>query len=67
MITGNSVGLTSIIKNIQKGLSDIWGIFTYFMNFVNQIFSVLPSEYRTVLVASFSIGCILGVLKIFKS
>ena len=67
VITGNSVGLTSIIKNIQKGLSDIWGIFTYFMNFVNQIFSVLPSEYRTVLVASFSIGCILGVLKIFKS
>ena len=64
-ITGNTVGLSGIVKNVQSKLSEIWNIFTYFMSFVNQIFSVLPDEIRTVLVASFSIGCILGLIKIF--
>lgn len=65
-ITGNSVGLTAILKNVKSKLSEIWSIFTYFMTFVNQIFSVLPEEIRTVLVASFTIGCVLGLIKILK-
>ena len=66
-ITGNSTGLSSIVKNVQNKLSEIWNIFTYFMSFVNQIFSVFPDEFRTVLLASFTIGCVLGLIKILKA
>lgn len=67
IITGETIGLSAILKNIQQKLSEIWNIFTYFMSFVNQIFSVLPEEIRTVLVASFTIGCVLGLIKILKA
>ena len=58
-------GLDSAIKNTQQKMSEIWNTFTYFTAFVGQIFSSLPGEVQTILLSAFTVGIILGLIKIF--
>lgn len=58
-------GLDSAIKNIQQRMSEIWNTFTYFTDFVGQIFSSLPTEVQTILLSAFTVAIILGLIKIF--
>lgn len=58
-------GLDGAIKGIQQKMGEIWDTFTYFTQFINQIFSVLPQELRIVLVSGFTIMIVLGLIKIF--
>ena len=58
-------GLDGAIKGIQQKMGEIWDTFTYFTQFINQIFSVLPEELRIVLVSGFTIMIVLGLIKIF--
>ena len=64
-VTPGSGGLDSAIKNVQNKMSEIWGTFTYFTSFINQLFATLPVELRTVLISAFTIAIILGLIKIF--
>lgn len=58
-------GLDSAIKNVQQKMSEIWNTFTYFTDFINQIFSVFPDEVKTILLSAFTIMIIIGLIKIF--
>lgn len=60
-----SEGLDSAIKNVQQKMSEIWNIFTYFTDFVGQLFSSLPAEVQTILLSAFIVAIILGLIKIF--
>ena len=57
--------MDSAIKNVQQRMSEIWNTFTYFTDFVGQIFSSLPTEVQTVLLSAFTVAIILGLIKIF--
>ena len=58
-------GLDSAIKNTQQKMSEIWNTFTYFTDFINQIFSVFPDEVKTILLSAFTIMIVIGLIKIF--
>ena len=58
-------GLDSAIKGTQQKMSEIWNTFTYFTDFINQIFSILPDEVKTILLSAFTIMIIIGLIKIF--
>lgn len=60
-------GLDNAIKNAQQKMSEIWNTITYFTDFINQIFSSLPTEIRTILVSAFTIMITIGLIKIFVS
>ena len=64
-VTPGTGGLDSAIQNVQNKMSEIWGTFTYFTSFINQLFATLPVELRTVLISAFTIAIILGLIKIF--
>lgn len=64
----NSTGtFEDIVKNIGTTLSGIWDSFVYFMNFVTKMFNTLPAEFRAISITTFSVGCVLGIIKIIKS
>lgn len=58
-------GLDSAIKNVQQKMSEIWNTFTYFTDFINQIFNVFPDEVKTILLSAFTIMIIIGLIKRF--
>ena len=58
-------GLDTAIKNVQQKMSEIWNTFTYFTDFINQIFSVFPDEVKTILLSAFTIMIVIGLIKIF--
>lgn len=58
-------GLDSAIKKAQQKMSEIWNTFTYFTDFINQIFSVFPDEVKTILLSAFTIMIVIGLIKIF--
>lgn len=58
--------LSSIVDNLSSTLDGIWSSFTTFMGFVTKIFNTLPIEFRTIAITSFSVGCVLGLIKIIK-
>ena len=58
-------GLDGAVKGIQQKMSEIWNTFTYFTEFINQMFSVLPEELRIILVSAFTVMIVLGLIKIF--
>lgn len=60
-------GIDSAIKNVQESLSQMWNTFSYFTDFVGQLFSSLPSEIRTVLLSAFIVGIVIGLIKLFVS
>ncbi len=64
----NSTGtFEDVVKNISSSLSSIWDTFVYFIGFITKMFSTLPVEFRTISITTFTVGCVLGLIKILKS
>lgn len=58
-------GLDSAIKGARDTFSGLWNTFTYFTDFIGQLFSSLPSELSSVLLTCFTVALVIGLLKIF--
>ena len=75
VIPGESVNLvdslgssfSDIFSNIGTYLNNIWNVIVTFMSYVTKIFSLLPSEFQVISISVFTIGLILGLIKIIKS
>ena len=59
--------LTNVIDNITDYISSFWKSLTSFMSLVTKFFNTLPIEIRAVCITTFTIACVLGLLKIIKS
>lgn len=57
-------GILGLVKNVLTSLTEL--ISEDFGEFINGLFSFMPSEIRTVLVAGFTISIFLGVLKLIR-
>lgn len=58
--------LLDIIDNLTNTLDGIWKSFVTFMGFVTKMFSTLPIEFRTIAITTFTVSCVLGLIKILK-
>lgn len=58
--------LSSIVENLSNTLDGIWSSFTTFMGFVTKMFNTLPIEFRTIAITTFTVSCVLGLIKILK-
>ena len=61
------LGFNDIIENVTDILSSFWSSLTSFMSLVTKCFNSLPVEIRAISITTFTIGCILGLIKILKS
>lgn len=61
------LGFSDIIENVTDILSSFWSSLTSFMSLVTKCFNSLPVEIRAISITTFTIGCILGLIKILKS
>lgn len=59
--------LTDVIDNITDYISSFWKSLTSFMSLVTKFFNTLPIEIRAVCITTFTVACVLGLLKIIKS
>lgn len=65
--TPHQASLSDILDNAMNFLSSIWNTFLSFMSLVTKTFNALPTEIRAISITTFTVGCILGLIKIIKS
>ena len=57
----------NILENVTDTLSSVWDSIITFMSLVTKLFNTLPVEFRAVTITSFTIMCVLGIIKFIKS
>lgn len=65
--TPHKQSLSDIVDNAMNTLSSFWNSFLSFMSLVTKCFNALPTEIRAISITTFTVGCVLGLIKIIKS
>ncbi len=59
--------LTDVVSNISKYVSSFWDSIVNFMGLVTKFFNTLPIEIKGVAITTFSMACMIALIKFLKS
>ena len=59
--------LTDVVSNISKYVSSFWDSIVNFMGLVTKFFNTLPIEIKGVAITTFSMACMIALVKFLKS
>ena len=64
--SNSTSSISDVISSVTDTLQSVWNTLTTFMSLVIRFFNVLPVEIRAIAISTFSIMCVLGIIKFIR-